>query len=131
VGVGVEEIVTEGVGVGVGIGETDGVTEIEGVGVGVMVMSGVGEVVGVGVEDDVGVGVAVLIRTPLFQTCFPFDFTQLKSFPLKTTVAFAFVHFAPATGFFAACEAGEMLRIEIKSTPASDELPTFLIRARG
>ncbi len=85
------------------------------------------------VADAVGIGdgVAVLIRTPLFQTCFPFDFTQVKSFPLKITVAFAFVHFAPATGFFAACETGEMLRIEIKSTPASDNLPIFLIRARG
>jgi len=119
--VGVEEIVTEGVGVGDGVGETEGATEIDGVGV--IVINGVGEAVGIGEE--------VLIRTPLFQTCFPFDFTQVKSFPLKTTVAFALVHFAPATGFFAACEAGEMLRIEIKSTPASDNLPIFLIRARG
>ena len=124
-----EETVTEGVGIGTGVGEIEGSAEIDGVGM--TVITGDGEAVGVGVEDEVGVGVAVLIRTPLFQTCFPFDFTQVKSFPLKTTVAFALVHFAPATGFFAACEAGEMLRIEIKSTQASEELPIFLIRARG
>jgi hypothetical protein len=75
-----------GVGVGVGVGVT--------VGVGVGVGSGVGEGVGVGVNT----GVGFLIETPLFQTSFVPDLTQVNFFPLAVAVAPTFAHLTPALG---------------------------------
>ena len=77
-----------------------------GVGVGVAVSVGTG----VGIDDGVGAGVgstglntgfgdgfgAALIATPLFQTSFVPDLTQVNFFPDAVAVVPAFVHFAPA-----------------------------------
>ena len=77
-----------GAGVGVGVGVCVGV-EV-GVGSGV----GDGEGVGVGVGDTTGAG--FLIATPLFQTSFVPDLTQVNFFPPAVAVAPALVHLAPA-----------------------------------
>ena len=61
-------------------------------GVGVGVGSGVG--VGIGVTT----GVGFLITTPLFQTRFFPDLTQVNFFPTAVAVAPALVHFDPALG---------------------------------
>ena len=65
-----------------------------GVGVGVGVATGVG--VGVGVGDTTVAG--FLIATPLFQSSFVPDLTQVNFFPLAVAVEPAFVHLAPALG---------------------------------
>ena len=77
-------------------------------GVGNCVAVGVG--VGTGVSDGVGVGStglktglgdgfgAALIATPLFQTSFVPDLTQVNFFPDAVAVAPALVHLAPALG---------------------------------
>ena len=77
-----------GVGVGVGVGAI--------VGVGVGVGSEVGDREGVGVG--VATGAGFLITTPLFQTSFLPDLTQVNFFPLAVAVAPTFVHLAPALG---------------------------------
>lgn len=83
-------------GVGVGVGVAVGV----GTGVGVGVDIGVGE--GSGVAIGVGVGVATgsgfLIATPLFQTSFVPDLTQVNFLPKVVAVDPAFEHLAPALG---------------------------------
>ena len=66
------------------------------VGVGVGVGSGVGDGEGVGVG--VATGVGFLIATPLFQTSFDPDLTQVNFFPPAVAVAPTFVHLAPALG---------------------------------
>jgi hypothetical protein len=81
-----------GVGVGVGVGVGIGV----GVGVGVGVGSGIGDGEGVGVG--VATGDGFLIATPLFQTSFVPDLTQVNFFPEAVAVTPALVHFAPALG---------------------------------
>jgi hypothetical protein len=65
-----------------------------GVGVGVGVDSGVGEGEGVGVG--VATGKGFFTATPLFQTSFVPDLTQVNFFPPETEVAPTFVHLAPA-----------------------------------
>jgi hypothetical protein len=79
-----------------------------GVGVGVAVSVGTG----VGIDDGVGAGVgstglntgfgdgfgAALIATPLFQTSFVPDLTQVNFLPEAVAVAPALVHLAPALG---------------------------------
>jgi hypothetical protein len=82
-----DKVGTTGVGVGIGIGVDVGV----GVGVGFGVGSGVGEGEGVGVAT----GEGFLIATPLFQTSFVPDLTQVNFF---VAVAPALVHLAPALG---------------------------------
>jgi len=75
-----------------------------GVGVGVAVGVGVGTGVGVGVGStglNTGFGDgfgAALIVTPLFQTSFVPDLTQVNFFPDAVAVAPALVHLAPALG---------------------------------
>ena len=73
-----------------------------GVGVGVGVGVGIGVGVGVGVGIGSGVGVATgegfLIATPLFQTSFVPDLTQVNFFPAAVAVDPALVHLAPALG---------------------------------
>jgi hypothetical protein len=68
----------------------------------VVVGVGVGVGSGVGVGEGAGVGVATgdgfLITTPLFQTSFDPDLTQVNFFPLAVAVAPTFVHLAPASG---------------------------------
>jgi hypothetical protein len=76
------------VGVGVGVGEADGV----GVGVGSGDGDGEGEGVGVATGD------GFLIATPLFQTSFFPDLTQVNFLPASLAVAPALVHLAPALG---------------------------------
>jgi hypothetical protein len=71
------------VGAGVGVGVT----------VGVGVGSGVGDGVGVGVG--VATGVGFLIATPLFQTSFLPDFTQVYLIPLVVLVWPAFLQVVP------------------------------------
>jgi hypothetical protein len=83
---------TMGVGVGVGVGVGIGV----GVGVGVGVGSGIGDGEGVGVG--VATGDGFLIATPLFQTSFVPDLTQVNFFPLAVAVVPALLHLAPALG---------------------------------
>jgi hypothetical protein len=77
-----------GVGVGVGVGVGSG----EGVGIGVGSGSGVG--VGVGVTT----GSGFFIATPLFQTSFVPDLTQVNFLPEAVAVEPTFVHLAPALG---------------------------------
>ena len=79
-----------GVGVGVGVEDGDG-TDV-GVGVGV----GVGDGSGVGVG--VATGAGFFIATPLFQTSFVPDLTQVNFFPPAVAVVPALVHLAPALG---------------------------------
>jgi len=73
-------------------------------GVGVGATTGVGVAVGVGVastglKTGLGVGFgAALIATPLFQTSFAPDLTQVNFFPDAVAVVPALVHFAPALG---------------------------------
>jgi hypothetical protein len=73
-----------------------------GVGVGVAVGLGVGVAVGVGstgLKTGLGVGFgAALTATPLFQTSFAPDLTQVNFFPEAVAVVPALVHFAPALG---------------------------------
>jgi hypothetical protein len=87
-----DKVGTTGVGVGIGIGI--GVDVGVGVGVGFGVGSGVGEGEGVGVAT----GEGFLIATPLFQTSFVPDLTQVNFFPAFVAVAPALVHLAPALG---------------------------------
>ena len=77
-----------GAGGWVGVGVT--------VGVGLGVGSGVGD--GEGVDVGVATGAGFLITTPLFQTSFLPDLTQVNFFPLAVAVAPTFVHLAPALG---------------------------------
>ena len=64
------------------------------VGVGVGVAAGVGST---GLKTGFGDGFgAALTATPLFQTSFVPDLTQVNFFPAEIDVAPAFVHFAPA-----------------------------------
>jgi hypothetical protein len=82
--------------VGVGVGD--------GVGVGVKVGIGLGVGVGSGVEDGEGDGITVatgdgfLTATPLFQTSFAPNLTQVNFLPEAVAVAPALVHLAPALG---------------------------------
>ena len=82
--------------VGVGVGD--------GVGVGVKVGIGLGLGVGSGVEDGEGEGVTVatgdgfLTATPLFQTSFAPNLTQVNFLPDAVAVVPALVHLAPALG---------------------------------
>jgi hypothetical protein len=73
-----------------------------GVGVGVAVGLGVGVAVGVGstgLKTGLGVGFgAALTATPLFQTSFAPDLTQVNFFPEAVAVVPALVHLAPALG---------------------------------
>jgi hypothetical protein len=73
-----------------------------GVGVGVAVGVGVGTGEGVGstgLNTGFGDGFgAALITTPLFQTSFVPDLTQVNFFPAFVAVAPALVHLAPALG---------------------------------
>jgi hypothetical protein len=84
------------VGVGVGVGVNTGV----GVGVGIKV--GVGVEVGSGIGVEVGdgdtTGDGLMTATPLFQTSFVPDLTQVNFFPDAVAVDPAFVHLAPALG---------------------------------
>jgi hypothetical protein len=61
---------------------------------------GVGVGIGVGVGSGVGVitGEGFLITTPLFQTSFVPDLTQVNFFPLAVAVVPALLHLAPALG---------------------------------
>jgi hypothetical protein len=72
------------------------------VGVGVAVGLGVGVAVGVGstgLKTGLGVGFgAALTATPLFQTSFAPDLTQVNFFPEAVAVVPALVHLAPALG---------------------------------
>jgi hypothetical protein len=63
-----------------------------GVGVGVGVGDGSGEGVGV------AIGAGFLIATPLFQSSFVPDLTQVNFLPDAVAVEPAFVHLAPALG---------------------------------
>ena len=56
---------------------------------------GVGAGVGVGVGAGAGVGTGFLIATPLFQTSFFPDLTQVNFLPEAVAVTPAFLHFAP------------------------------------
>jgi hypothetical protein len=67
-------VVGTGVGVGVGVGSTG---------------------LNTGIGDGFG---AALTATPLFQTSFVPNLTQVNFFPPKVAVDPAFVHFAPALG---------------------------------
>jgi hypothetical protein len=71
---GVVVVVGTGVGVGVGVGSTG---------------------LNTGIGDGFG---ATLTATPLFQTSFVPNLTQVNFFPPKVAVDPAFVHFAPALG---------------------------------
>ena len=71
---GVVVVVGTGVGVGVGVGSTG---------------------LNTGIGDGFG---AALTATPLFQTSFVPNLTQVNFFPPKVAVDPAFVHFAPALG---------------------------------
>ena len=73
---------TLGVGVGVGVGVGDG--------------SGVG--IGVATGDGVATGNGLVIATPLFQTSFVPDLTQVNFLPDAVAVVPALVHLAPALG---------------------------------
>ena len=86
----------DSVGVGAGDAEAIGVGFGEGV--------GVGSAKGVGVGVDVGVtaGSDFFIATPLFQTSFVPDLTQVNFLPEAVAVEPTFVHLAPALGV-AAC----------------------------
>ncbi len=90
-----ENVRSFGVGTGVGVGV--GVA----VGVGVGVEVGVGSDVGVGVGVGVATGNGFLIATPLFQTSFFPDLTQVNFLPAAVAVAPTLVHLAPALGFAA------------------------------
>jgi hypothetical protein len=70
------------------VGGAEGVAE----GVGI----GVAEGVGIGVAEGVGIGVGLTIATPLFQSNFFPDLTQVNFIPATTAVAPAFVQGAPA-----------------------------------
>jgi hypothetical protein len=73
-------------------GLTLGVVVVVGTGVGV----GVGSTgLNTGIGDGFG---AALTATPLFQTSFVPNLTQVNFFPPKVAVDPAFVHFAPALG---------------------------------
>ena len=86
---------------------------------------GVGDGVGVGVDDGVGVGStglntglgdgfgAALITTPLFQTSFVPDLTQVNFLPEAEAVNPALVHLAPA--LTAAYAGAEIIKIERSS----------------
>ncbi len=101
VGVGVLVGVGDGVGVGVGVGVCVGVAA------GVADVDCVGDGVTSGVADAVCEGVGVTFTTtPLFQTNFLPDFTQVYFLPLYICVAFNFVHVAPGFGVFAADATG-------------------------
>ena len=114
---GVEETITEGVGVGVGVGVEETVTE--GVGVGV----GDGEI------DEDGFGATGFMSTPLFQTVFPLTFTHVNNFPLNSTLEFILRHFAPATGFLAAFAFGNIVTDAKKRTAAIDITAFLFIMA--
>jgi hypothetical protein len=91
-----ENVRSLSVGVGVGV--------VVGVGVGVKVGIGLSVGVGSGVEDGEGEGVTVatgdgfLTATPLFQTSFAPNLTQVNFFPDAVTVVPALAHLAPALG---------------------------------
>jgi hypothetical protein len=81
-----DKVGTTGVGVGVAVG----------VGVGTGVGAGVGSTgLNTGFGDGFG---AALIATPLFQTSFVPDLTQVNFLPDAVAVVPAFVHLAPAFG---------------------------------
>ena len=63
--------------------------------------------VGVGVGVGVAAGEGLFIATPLFQTSFVPDLTQVNFFPPETEVAPTFVHLAPA---LAAAKEGPAIR---------------------
>jgi hypothetical protein len=101
---------TVGVGVGVGVGTGEG----EGVGVGS----------GVGVSVGVATGAGFLIATPLFQTSFVPDLTQVNFFPPAVAVVPALVHLAPALG--AAALSG-VVRVMIRKTMTLSVLHFFTV----
>jgi hypothetical protein len=83
-----DKVGTTGVGIGIGIGVDVGVGSGVGVGVGSTGLN-------TGFGDGFG---AALIATPLFQTSFVPDLTQVNFLPEAVAVVPAFVHFAPAFG---------------------------------
>jgi hypothetical protein len=83
-----DKVGTTGVGVGIGIGVDVGVGSGVGVGVGSTGLN-------TGFGDGFG---AALIATPLFQTSFVPDLTQVNYLPDALAVVPTFVHFAPALG---------------------------------
>jgi hypothetical protein len=106
-GVGVGVLVGVGVGVLDGVGVGVGVGVCAGVAAGVADVDSVGDGVTSGVADAVCEGVGVTFTTtPLFQTNFLPDFTQVYFLPLYICVAFNFVHVAPGFGVFAADATG-------------------------
>jgi hypothetical protein len=83
-----DKVGTTGVGVGVGVGVDVGVE----VGIG----SGVGSTgLNTGLDDGFG---AALITTPLFQTSFVPDLTQVNFLPEAVAVVPNLLHLAPALG---------------------------------
>ncbi len=87
-----DNVGTTGVGNGVGVGIGAGIE----VGVGTGVGDGVGSTgLNTGFGDGFG---AALIATPLFQTSFVPDLTQVNFFPEADAVVPALVHLAPALG---------------------------------
>jgi len=78
------------------VGGAEGVAEGVGIGVAEGVGIGVAEGVGIGVAEGVGIGVGLTIATPLFQSNFFPDLTQVNFIPATTAVAPAFVQGAPA-----------------------------------
>ena len=94
-----DKVGTTGVGVGIGIG----------IGVDVGVGSGVGVgVASTGLKTGFGDGFgAALIATPLFQTSFVPDLTQVNFLPDAVAVVPALVHLAPA---FTAAKVGAEIR---------------------
>jgi len=87
-----DNVGTTGVGNGVGVGIGAGIE----VGVGTGVGDGVGSTgLNTGLGDGFG---AALIATPLFQTSFVPDLTQVNFFPEADAVVPALVHLAPALG---------------------------------
>jgi len=86
------QVRTIGADVGVGVGDGSGVGGSVGVG------EGEGEGSGVGVAVGVATGVGFLIATPLFQTSFAPDLTQVNFFPPVVAVEPTFTHLAPALG---------------------------------
>ncbi len=66
-----------------------------GVGVGVVIGVGVGVGVVIGVGVGVGVGVGFLIATPLFQTSFDPDLTQVYLIPFEVLVCPTFLQLVP------------------------------------